>query len=196
MFKYERLISVELSERFSKIALVKFGKRRHIPIRGESCVRGPLSTKAKDILRERIREIRPIGPMAKDTRMKISESNKGKIPWNKAARLKRVHETRSAQSKRYWDEFRKLPIEEQHRLNLKNAASRRIRIPQNCVICEEEYSLIPSQIGKIHTCRSDDCKRELKRQCSLDRKHTLEARTKMSIHAKKRHINEPRFGGN
>lgn len=68
MFKEERLISEELSEYLSKNALIKFGERRHIPIRGMPSSKHILSTKAKDMAREKAKEIRPLAAIAQSKR--------------------------------------------------------------------------------------------------------------------------------
>lgn len=195
MFKYERLISDELSEAISKDALRRFGKKRHIPIRGVSKPKGILSSKAKDILKKRIKEIRPTGPLSEKTKLNISKAHKqlyqdGKIPWNKLARLKRVHDTRSAQAKEYWRQFKELPLEEQRRLNLEKAASRRIRVYKNCVICGATFDVIPSHTDEQVTCCRLGCKRQNQSNKAKGRKHTPEAIAKMKAYAKERHQRE------
>lgn len=194
MFKRERLISDELSESISKDALRRFGTRRHIPIIGEAMPKKEMSTKAKHILRRRIKEIRPLFP-SEETKRKISKVHKrayqnGKIPWNKLAKQKRIHEQRSRQSKNYWKNFKELPVKEQRRLNLEHAASRRRRIIKKCVICGGEFEVIPSQADELVTCRSKECKWKNQSIKSTGRRHAAEAIAKMSIHAKERHKKE------
>ncbi len=70
MLKRERIISDELSERFSEIALVKFGKRRHILVSGEPQPAKILSAKARDKLKSRIKEMRPLAAIAQRQRRK------------------------------------------------------------------------------------------------------------------------------
>ena len=70
MFKRERIISDELSERFSKVALVKFGKRRHLIVSGEPQPTKILSAKARDKLKSRIKKIRPLAAIAQRERRK------------------------------------------------------------------------------------------------------------------------------
>ncbi len=195
MFKHERLISEELSEAISKDALRRFGNRRHIPIRGESISLKHLSSKAKDILKNRIKEIRPIGPLSQETKLKISQKHteafrNGKIPWNKLARLKRVHDTRSAQAKEYWRRFKELPPEEQRRINLERAASRRVRVYKNCIICGTTFDVIPSHEVEQVTCGKPECKRQNQSNKAKGHKHTSESIAKMSVYAKERHQRE------
>ena len=227
MFKRERLISDELSEVISKDALRRFGKRRHIPIRGVSSPKGILSRKQKDILKNRIKKIRPLAALSQRKRRRPHScpvcdklvltskplhcsSECTHIAWSQAARQAMIperiavfktilyHPTPEEQSriaKAYWAKIKSLPIEEQKKINLKRAESRRVRVTKICLICRKEFDIIPSQVGKLLTCRSDECKREIYRRKGLGRKHTAEAIAKMSTHAKKRHeIEGGRFG--
>jgi len=70
MFKRERLISRELSEVLSVTALIKFGKRRHIPLKGAQQATRQCSTKQKDILSQRVKEIRPLAALSQRKRRK------------------------------------------------------------------------------------------------------------------------------
>lgn len=70
MFKHERLISEELSEILSEAALTKFGKRRHIPLKGISQAPRILSSKAKDIVKKKVNIIRPLAAISQRKRRK------------------------------------------------------------------------------------------------------------------------------
>ena len=199
MFKRERLISEELSEAISKDFLRRFGNRRRIPIKGEPFPTKVLSSKARDILRDRMKAIRPTGSLPEETKLNISKAHKrlyqnGKIPWNKLAKQKRIHEQRSQQSKEYWRKFKELPPEEQRRRNLERAASRRVRVYKNCVICGAVFDVIPSHSEEQVTCCRPRCKKQNQSNKATGRRHTPESIAKMSIHAKERHIQQPLFG--
>lgn len=226
MLKRDRLISEELSESLSRVALIKFGKRRHIPLRGEKQNKRALSTKAKDILKKRVDIIRPLADIAQSKRRKPHNCKvcgkvvKTSLPrycspecshiaWSEAAKkamtperiaffktvlYKPTPEDQSRIAKQYWEKVKSWPLEKQREYYLKNALSRRRRVTRTCLICEKTFDIIPSQVDKIVTCRSNKCTREVYRLRSLGRKHTAESIAKMSAHAKARHINEPRFG--
>ena len=100
----------------------------------------------------------------------------------------------SKRSKDYWRRFKELPLEEQRRLNLARAASRRVRVIKHCAICDGPFEVIPSQAHKAITCGKPDCKRQNKSNKGTGRKHTPASIAKMSAHAQQRHINEPLFG--
>ncbi len=70
MFKCERLISEELSENLSKVALIKFGKRRHIPLVGVKQLSHVLSKKARDMMSARVEIIRPLAGISQQKRRK------------------------------------------------------------------------------------------------------------------------------
>ncbi len=228
MFKRERLISEELSEIFSKTALAKFGDKLKRFKKGEPhATKFHLSTKAKDMLKKRIKEIRPLAAIGQIKRRrphycqvcgKVIETSKPRycpecwrvalaraaknhltperIAFFKSVLYKPTPEEQSERAKKYWTEFKKLPLDEQKKLNLEHASSRRKRIIQRCVICDKQFEIIPSQVGKLFTCRSEQCKFTLHSHRQLGKRHTPEAIAKMSVYAKKRHIGEPLFGRN
>jgi hypothetical protein len=226
MFKTERLISSDLSERMAASALARFGKRRHIPLTGQRQEGRELSTKQRDILKQRVERIRPLtldthdkfkhphlcpicgtfigtasplycsekcvsAALAKSAREHMTP---GAIAKFKAVLYQPTSEELSGWSKARWEKFRQLPIEEQRKINLEHAASRRVRIYKRCVICSKVFDVIPSHADKAVTCGNPKCKSENCRIKSTGRKHKPESIAKMSIHARERHISEPLFG--
>lgn len=215
MFKRERLISEELSEVMSKDALRRFGSneglKRFTKLRrfkkGAKQPKRICSTKQKDILEERVKEIRPLAAigMRKLRRSHLCEvcgtlietskpihcspecahiahsascreaMTPERIAQFQSIRHVATSEERSERAKRYWEKIKSWPIEKQREYNLERAKSRRVRVTQICEICGGEREIIPSQVGKIHTCGSNECKFEIKRRRGLGRKHTLEA---------------------
>ncbi len=103
-------------------------------------------------------------------------------------------EEQSRRVKEYWRKFKELPPEEQRRLNLERASSRRVRIYKDCVICGATFDVIPSQAKEAVTCRRPKCKKKNQSIKAIGRRHTPEAIAKMSAHAKQRHVKEPLFG--
>jgi hypothetical protein len=191
MFKRERLVSIELSERLSADTLRKFGERRRVPIPGVPAPKRTLSTKQRDAMRKQLREISPVGPLSEETKRKISKAHvqryqDGVIHWSKLARLKRVHAMRSAQSREYWRKFKELPEEEQRRLNLQKAASRRVRVYKKCTICGDAFDVIPSKAHQA-TCGKPECKHQHRSNKAKGRRHSPESIKKMSDWAKLRH---------
>ena len=109
----------------------------------------------------------------------------------------RAHHTPEQQSKiarEYWERFKTLPPEEQRERNLARAASRRVRVKKNCVICGAEFECTPSAASKLVTCGKPLCARQNRSKKGTGRRHTPEAIAKMSAYAKERHISEPLFG--
>ena len=228
MFKRERLISQELSEQLSVVALLKFGERRHIQLRGEKMSQKVLSTKAKDVLRKRIKEIQPLTAISQRKKRrshhcpvcdKLIETSKPihcsdecshiirsekarkamtpeRIAFFRTVKYKPTSEEQRKIVKEYWRKFKELPPEEQRRLSLEKAASRRVRVYKNCVICGVTFDVISSHADEQVTCCRLECKRENQSNKAKGRKHTPEAIAKMSAYAKKRHQREGGlFGG-
>jgi len=227
MFKTERLISPELAECMSKASLRKFGKRRHIPIRGEKRSPKKLSTKLQDTLRKRIKVIRPLavaahhklrhshpcpvcGTMVPTARplhcspqcvhINSSESAKKamtpeRVAFFRTVMYKPTPEEQSRWSKEYWRKRRELPLEEQRKIGLAYAASRRVRVYKNCVICGKQFDIIPSHADEQVTCGNKVCTKKRQSIMGTGRRHTLESIAKMSEHAKQRHqIEGGQFG--
>ena len=223
MYKHERIVSEELSEIRSKLCLVNLGDKRHIFQKGYKQTKHILSTKYKDTLKKRVKEIQPLTLTTEALRKKrkphyckicgafIETSQPKYCPecWRvaigratqkamtperiaqfKSVLYKSTAEERSRNSKEYWRKFKELPLEEQRKLSLEKAASRRVRVYKNCIICGAKFDVIPSQVDKIKTCRKNGCSIELYRRQRLGRKHTPEAIAKMSAHAKERHQRE------
>jgi len=226
MFKRERLVSEELSEAISKDALRRFGNKLKRYEKGTKQPKRYYSTKAKDILRNRIKEIRPLAALSQRKRRKphyckicgvfirtsrpqycpkcwriaIGQATQKAMTPERIAHFKSVHykatpEEQSRIAKEYWRKFKELPPEEQRRLSLEKAASRRDRVYKNCVICGAIFDVIPSHADEQVTCCKPECKRQNRSNKATGRRHTTESLVKMSAHAKMRHSKEGgRFG--
>ena len=222
MLKRERLISEELSEFLSKDALRRFGDKLKRYEKGVKQPERHYSSKAKDILRKRAKEIRPLAAIALEktriphncpvcgrliptskpihctpecSHIAASESAKKAMTPERIAQFKRVlykptPEEQSIIAKEYWRKFKELPPEEQRRLNLEHAASRRVRVYKNCIICGVKFDVIPSHADEQVTCGRLRCKRQNQSNKSKGRKHSAESIAKMSAYAKKRHERE------
>ncbi len=77
MFKRESLISLELSEELSRIRLQQFNTRGIVKnfnaVKGKCQPNHVLSKKARDILRKRVKEIRPLASIAQQKRRKAHQ---------------------------------------------------------------------------------------------------------------------------
>tara|TARA_Y100000310_G_scaffold103055_1_gene101206 strand:+ start:67 stop:924 length:858 start_codon:yes stop_codon:yes gene_type:complete len=222
MFKYERLISEELSENMSKDALRRLGDKKWKPKKGEPQSRKVLSTKAKGLLKKRVVEIRPLAALAQRERREahpcpvcgvtietsrpvhcspecshkaLSESARRamtpeRIALFKTIRYKPTPAEQSRNAKEYWRKFKELPPEEQRRLSLEKAASRRVRVEKDCVICGTTFEDIPSHIDDHVACSNRECRRQNRSNKGKGHRHTPESIAKMSQHAKMRHQRE------
>ncbi len=117
-----------------------------------------------------------------------------RVAFFKTVKYKPTPEEQSKTAREYWAQFKTLPLAEQRRRNLERAASRRVRVKKNCVICGAEFECIPSAASNLVTCGKPLCARQNRSNKATGRNHTPEAIAKMSAYAKERHISEPLFG--
>lgn len=117
----------------------------------------------------------------------------------KAVIHRRTPQEQGAIAKKFWQEFRARPKDEQKDFLLRRAAPLKLpRVEQHCVICGNAFYLTPYQAKRqqrTKTCGNPSCRVALKRRNQLGRRHTEVSKKKMSEHAIRRHqIEGGRFG--